>query len=114
MFAKACRSGLRQDGVCTYTTGCVPTSETKELRQVLEVARAGVVDHTDCGIAIAIQLGDAALSATLRGVARFRRRALRRALGLLLGLGVALGWRTAHFELCDMLVMIGETREDTM
>ena len=106
----ACRCGLRQKSVCTYTTGLVPTSKTKELGDVLEVSGLGVVeDATDARIAVAIKTRNGLGSGALRRIARCRRRAVGRALRLPLGLRALLGW-AGHFELCIMSVLIGGER----
>jgi hypothetical protein len=107
----ACRCGQRQKSVCTYTTSLVPTTETKELRDVLEVSWPGVVDHgTEGGIAVAIEARDGLGDRTLRRIARLRRGAVRGALGLPLSFGVLLRW-TGHFEVCVMSALIGEEQE---
>lgn len=107
----ACRCGLRQKSVCTYTTGLIPASETEELGNVLEIAGLGVVGHgTEGRITVAIKARNGLWNGALRRITRCRRRAVGRALGLLLGLRVTLGW-TAHFGLCIVLALIEGERE---
>jgi hypothetical protein len=57
--------------VCTYAASRVPTSKTKELRNVLEVSRASVVKHTvRTRITVAVELVDALGLGALGRVAR--------------------------------------------
>lgn len=59
--------------VCTYATSRVPTSKTKELRNVLEVSRASVVKYTGTRITVAVELVDALGLGALSRIARRRR-----------------------------------------
>lgn len=91
-----CSCGLRQRSVCTYTTSLVPTGNTKEIGDVLEVSGVGVVNASpNVGIAVAVDTGNGLRSGALSRVARLRGGAIGRAVGLLLGLRALLGW-TCH------------------
>jgi hypothetical protein len=86
--------GLRQKSVCTYTASRVPTGQTQEVGDILEVSGVAVASSAlDVGVAIAVKAGNGLLGA-LRGVARVRRGAIGRAVGLL-GDGALLCW-TGH------------------
>jgi hypothetical protein len=87
--------GPRQKSVYTYTASRVPTSQTQEVGNVLEVSGVAVVDRAlDVGVTVAVKVGNRLFGA-LRGVARRRRRrAIGRAVGFL-GDGALLCW-TGH------------------
>jgi hypothetical protein len=92
---RALRKGRRNSD----TTGCVPAANTKELRDIFEIIRFGVLNGTltratevEVGVAIAIETGDR-LTGRLIG----RRRRWFLLLGAVLG-------RATHGELYRTLV----------
>jgi hypothetical protein len=91
-----CTWRLRRKSVCTYTTSLVPTGDTKEIRDVLEVSGLSVVDGAEGGIAVTVNTRNGLWSGTLSRIARLRG-ATGRAIGLLLGLRALLGW-TGHLK----------------
>jgi hypothetical protein len=67
----SCICGPTRKSVCTYTTSSVPTSQTKEVGDILEVRGLGIVkDTTKGGVAIAIKARDRLWRGALRRITR--------------------------------------------